>query len=114
MAIAIVAMLANNNYAFAQTAPDSLKIVQIRVKGITCNGDMPVIKKKLVHGEGIEEASFTEAKDGAVTFTVHYHTSAITEKEILKIIEAAPSCDNPDLYPYKTKTITENQKGRKK
>jgi hypothetical protein len=66
---------------------------------------MPLIKKKLINQEGIDEVSYTEAKGGAVTFSVKYHSSLITEKKVREMIEAAPSCDNPNLYPYKTKTI---------
>jgi len=111
MIVAFIAMIAPNT-AFAQQ-PDSLKTATIKVDGITCNGDMPVIKKKLVNGDGIEDVSFTEAKNGSVTFTVSYHSSAISEKEILMLIEAAPSCDNPTLYPYKTKPLDEDKKRKK-
>lgn len=98
---------------FGQSANDSLKTATIKVSGITCNGDMTVIKKKLINKDGIDEVSFSEAKNGVVTFTVKYHSSITSELNIRKIIEAAPSCDNPDLYPYKTKSvITDNKKAK--
>lgn len=102
--IAIVAT-ATCTTAFGQTTPDTVKTATIKVSGISCNGDMPLIKKKLINQEGIDEVSFSEAKGGAVTFTVKYHSSITTEKKIREWIEAAPSCDNPNLYPYKTKAI---------
>lgn len=105
----LVCMLTYAN-TFSQTATDSLLTTKIKVSGITCNGDMTVIKKKLINREGIDEVTFTEAKRGEVTFTVKYHSSITTEKKILEWIEAAPSCDNPDLYPYKTKTLINKQK----
>ena len=91
--------------SFGQTASDTLKTATIKVSGISCNGDMPLIKKKLINQEGIDEVNFSAAKGGAVTFTVKYHSSITTEKKIREWIEAAPSCDNPNLYPYKAKTI---------
>jgi copper chaperone CopZ len=103
--IALVAV-ATGTTAFGQSSTDTTKIATIKVSGITCNGDMDQIKKKLVNSEGIDEATFTEAKSGVVTFTVKYHTSIITEKKIREKVEAAPSCDNPKLFPYKAKSIT--------
>ncbi len=101
----VLLAITNCNTALSQATADSLKTVTIKVSGITCNGDMTVIKKKLINRDGIDEVSFTEAKKGEVTFTVKYHSSITNEKQIREWIEAAPSCDNPDLYPYKTKTI---------
>lgn len=97
--------IAITNTVIAQTGADTLKTATIKVSGITCNGDMPVIRKKLLNQEGIDEAAFSAAKSGAVTFTVKYHSAIITEKKIREVIEGAPSCDNPNLYPYKVKTF---------
>lgn len=102
--IAIVAITTCTT-TFGQTTADTLKTATIKVSGISCNGDMPLIKKKLINHDGIDEVSFAEAKSGAVTFTVKYHSSITTEKKIREWIEAAPSCDNPNLYPYKAKEI---------
>lgn len=88
----------------AQT--DTLKTATITVKGITCNGDMPVIKKKLLNQEGIDEAEYSEAKSGAVVFTVKYHSAVTGEEAIRKTIEAAPSCDRPKEFPYKVKQFS--------
>ena len=89
---------------------DAYLSANFKVSGSTCSGDMPVIKKKLINQEGIDEVSFTDAKNGIVTFTVKYHSSVITEKRIREIIESAPSCDRPDEYPYKAKSISPEPK----
>lgn len=94
----------------AQVIADSIKTAEINIKGITCTGDMPVIKKKLINSEGIDEVVFSEVKSGSVLFTIKYHTSFITEKKICEIIESAPSCDNPGIYPYKAKIPVKNLK----
>lgn len=96
--------------AFGQSNADAYLTAQFKVSGITCSGDMPVIKKKLINQEGIDEVSFTEAKNGVVTFTVKYHSSVISEKRVREMIEAAPSCDRPDEYPYKAKSIVPQPK----
>ena len=107
--IALVAITIGTT-AFGQSTTDTLKSATIKVSGISCNGDMPLIKKKLINQEGIDEVNFTEAKDGAVTFSVKYHSSMTTEKKIRVVIEAVPSCDNPNLYPFKTKTLNSKTK----
>ncbi len=107
--IAVMAITAVTS-AFGQSTTDTLKTATIKVSGISCNGDMPLIKKKLINQAGIDEASYTEAKGGAVTFSVKYHSSIATEKKIREIIEAAPSCDNPNLFPYKTKLLNPEPK----
>lgn len=103
--IIILAAFASGS-VFGQSTNDTLKITTIKVSGISCNGDMPLIKKKLINQEGVDEVNYTEAKSGSVTFTIKYHTSIITEKKIREIIEASPSCDNPNVFPYKTKPVT--------
>ncbi|HXH18519.1 MAG TPA: heavy metal-associated domain-containing protein [Chitinophagales bacterium] len=103
--VIMLAAIAAANTGIAQTAADTLKTATIKVSGITCNGDMPVIKKRLLNQEGIDEAAFSAAKSGAVTFTVKYHSAIITEKKIREVIEGAPSCDNPSLFPYKVKAF---------
>ena len=107
-----LSILISSQSVTGQSTSDSLKTASIKVSGITCNGDMPIIKKKLINLEGTESVTFTEAKNGVVTFTVEYHTSVITEERILKEIEAAPSCDNPNSFPYKTKPLSPRPKNQ--
>ena len=93
-----------SNKSIAQTT-DTLKIAKVKVKGITCTMDLPIIKKKLVNQEGIDEVTYSEVKSEAVFFTVKYHTSVISEKQIRATIEAAPSCEDPNELPYKVKSF---------
>jgi copper chaperone CopZ len=95
---------------YGQAVPDTLKTATLKVTGITCQGDMPVIKKKLINQDGIDEVEFTEAKGGMSAFTVRYHTSVIGEAEILALIESSPCCDNPNEFPYKAKAVAAKPK----
>lgn len=92
--------------AYGATASDTVKTATIKVTGITCNGDMPTIKKKLINEDGVEEITFTNpTKAGEVTFTVKYFPSVITEKRIREVMESTPGCDNPEERPYKVKSF---------
>jgi copper chaperone CopZ len=93
----------------AQTA-DSLVTTTIKVVNLHCNNDMPTIKKQLQNQEGVDEISFTEINGDKSVFTISYHTSAITQSQIEKVIESTPGCDDPYSRPYKVK----KQANRKK
>ena len=100
----IFIMLGVINSAKAQ-ANDTLKTATIKIKGISCTMDLPIIKKKLVNEEGIDDVTYSELKSEAVFFTVKYHTAIITEQQIRSAIENAPSCDDPSEKPYKVKSF---------
>lgn len=108
--LATLCLVFSCSIAFSQSGADAYLTAQFKVSGITCSGDMPVIKKKLINQEGIDEVAFTEAKNGVVTFTIKYHSAVISEKRIREVIESAPSCDRPDEYPYKAKFLTPDPK----
>ena len=88
---------------------DTIKVATISVKGISCAMDLPIIKKKLINQEGVDEVTFSDVKNTQVLFTVSYHPSLITELQIKTAIEAAPSCDRPKETPYKVKSFTINK-----
>ncbi len=96
----------------AQTQADSVKTYIIKVTGIGCDGDMTVIKKKLINQEGIDEVTFTDKKSGASQFTIVFHPFYISESKIKEIVESAPCCDNPDEFPYKVKPVKTKIKGK--
>lgn len=104
MLLAMV-LIAVNNSASAQISHDSVNTVVIKVGGIGCEGDMTIIKKKLINQEGIDEVTFTAKKNEASTFSIIYHQAIITEKKIHELIESAPCCDNPNEFPYKAKIV---------
>jgi copper chaperone CopZ len=88
-----------------QATEEGLKTATVKIGGITCEKDLPIIKKKLVDQEGVEEVNWSDIKGGMVTFQVRYHSAAAGEEEIKAAIEAAPSCDRPDVFPYRVKQI---------
>lgn len=98
------------NKVSGQTVVDTVKTTTIKVNGISCNGDMPLIKKKLINQEGIDEVTFSEIKNEAVIFTIKFHSSVINEQKIEELIEGAPSCDDPALFPYKAKPFIPKSK----
>lgn len=91
--------------SFGQNPKDTLKTISVKITGITCEGDLPIIKKKLINQPGVDEVTYEKAKTDTVNFVIKYHTSAIDEKKIRKTIEAAPSCDYPGVFPYKVKEL---------
>ena len=102
--ISILILFVFGNISYSQTKADTVTAT-IKIGGITCNMDLPIIKKKLINQDGVDEATYSEAKSGSVIFTVKYHPAIIAEKKIQEVIEAAPSCDNPNELPYKVKSF---------
>lgn len=104
-AIIIMAMISDKSI-FARPVADTPKVTISKVSGISRNSDLPLIKKKLVNEEGIDEVTYAEAKSGPDTFTVACHSPFITAQKIRERIEAAPGCDNPNVFPYKISPLT--------
>jgi copper chaperone CopZ len=99
--IALITFAVSNNSS-GQTTTDTVKTATVKVIGITCKLEESDIKKKLLSQEGIDETTYSS---GTGIFTVKYHSSTITEKKISEVIEASPSCENPNQFPYKVKSI---------
>ena len=72
---------------------------------------MPTIKKRLLNQDGIDEVVFTDRRDEHSTFTVTYHSSAITQAAIEKAVESTPGCDDPSEKPYR---VTKERPRKKK
>lgn len=90
--------------AQAQTKQtDSVQSVHIKVGNLTCNGDMPTIKKQLLNQEGIDEVSFTPRANGMSSFTILFHAGVTNKKAIEKVIETTPGCDDKSTTPYRVK-----------
>ncbi len=90
--------------AAAQTSgKDSTQSIEIKVGNLTCNGDMPTIKKKLLNQEGIDEVSFTPRANGVSSFTILYQAGITNKKAIEKLIESTPGCDDKSTTPYRVK-----------
>ncbi|MCF8449937.1 MAG: hypothetical protein K9G49_08720 [Taibaiella sp.] len=110
--IIVVAAAFYTQKAAAQTSIDSIKKVQIKVKNLHCNNDMPTIKKRLINQDGIDEVTFTDISSGTSVFTVTYHSSITNQELIEKNIESTPGCDNKDETPYKVKRENTRKKDR--
>ena len=102
MAVLFVCMLYTYDAA-AQTADNNSLTTEIKVTNLTCNGDMPTIKKQLLNQDGITAVNFTERKNGSSTFSIAYQKDVADKKGIIKIIETTPGCDDKTSTPYKVK-----------
>ena len=105
----LLTYIANAQNTVSST-PDTLKTLVIKVAGFDCSGDLSGIKTKLINHEGIDACTYTDAG----TFTVQYHTSVVNEKRLKEVIEKLPSCDNPNVYPYKAKMVKVKTKNKKR
>lgn len=82
---------------------ESVATAEVKVTNLTCNGDMPTIKKQLLNQDGITEVTFTPRANNASTFTVQYQAGVTDRKGIIKVIETTPGCDDKSSTPYKVK-----------
>lgn len=91
-------------HSFAQAKPgtDSLKTITVKVKGVTCKGDLKTIAGNVEEIKGVK--SCKPLKMGATSsFVVDYNPSVASEKDIFKAIEDTEGCENPNDRPYKVK-----------
>lgn len=86
-----------------QVAGDTATIARLTITNLTCNGDMPTIKKQLLNQDGITDVNFTPRSNGASTFTIQFEPGITDRKGIIKIIETTPGCDDKSSTPYKVK-----------
>jgi copper chaperone CopZ len=81
---------------------DSLVSITLKVKGITCSMDLNMISANVEKLTGVQACK--PSKQGTTTsFIISYRPSAVSDKEIIKVIEGTGSCENPDERPYKVK-----------
>lgn len=103
-ALAIVAMcLVFSNNSIAQSASHNADSTILKVTNLTCNGDMPTIKKQLLNQDGIIDVSYTPRVNNGATFTVKYLKEVTDRKGIVTIVETTPGCDDKSSTPYKVK-----------
>lgn len=98
--VAAIAACSYSSVACAQQ-PDSVKTATIQVINLHCANDMPTIKKRLLNQDGIDDVTFTPLRYESSSFTIHYHTAVTSVREIEKLIESTPDCENPNEYPYR-------------
>ncbi len=88
---------------FAQSKASEPKKALVQVVNLTCDGDMPTIKKQLINQDGIESVEFTKRASGSSQFTILFNTDVITLDQIHKTIEKTPGCDDKSTTPYRVK-----------
>ena len=93
---------AQNSAQNNTTSADSIKTIQVKVKGITCGNDLKTIAGNVEKLKGV--SSCKTGKMGATSsFEVKYNPAKINEKEIYAAIENTSGCENPNDRPYKVK-----------
>jgi copper chaperone CopZ len=99
----VAALFFISNTAFSQTTDTKqLKSATIKVKGVTCSGDLKTIAGNVEKLEGV--ASCVAEKPGATTiFEVKFNPTQVTEKQIYAAIEGTEGCKDPRDRPYKVK-----------
>lgn len=86
-----------------QTGSDSLITTELKVFKLSCDGDMPTIKKQLLNQDGVMEVNFTARVNGSSTFIVKYLPGITDRSGIVRTIEATPGCDDKSSKPYRVK-----------
>ena len=98
--------------ASAQTSKDQpttvaqtqkLQTIKLKVGGITCSGDIKDIQKVVSKMEGVTSCKPVGKLSPTSVFEVSFNPAVVSEKEIRKVVEDTPGCDNPDEKPYKVK-----------
>ena len=94
-----------NSYSQINTIQktDSIKIITVKVGGITCGHDLTIIKNNVEKKNGILTCTIIGKPAATSSFEIKYNPSIISLEAIYREIENSPSCDYPDQKPYKVK-----------
>ena len=89
----------------ASTTEDNIKdtTITVKVSGVTCGGDLPVICKYVQAEKGILEIKSVGKPAAVSTFEVKYDPAVITFEQVVAKLEDSPSCDAPKTKPFKVK-----------
>jgi copper chaperone CopZ len=94
-----------NTQINAQNIPqlnDSIKTITVKVKGVTCAGDLKTIATNVEKLSGVTQCK--TGKMGATSsFDVSYNPLKVNIKDINAAIESTGGCENPNDRPYKVK-----------
>ncbi len=95
--------ISTKNYAQNSTQnSDSSKTITVKVKGVTCSGDLKTIASNVEKVEGVSTCK--TGKMGATSsFEVKYNPKKANIKDIHSAIENTGGCENPNDRPYKVK-----------
>lgn len=112
LTVTLALTLAASTSSFAQTAKDQptpaaqtqkLQTIKIKVSGITCSGDCKDIEKAVGKANGVTSSKLVSKPSATSAFEITFDPTVVSEKEIRKIVEATPGCENPNDRPYKVK-----------
>lgn len=104
IATVVVALVFTGTSAAQTTSANAADTtVTVKVAGITCGSDLPLINNRVKKEEGVVECKAVGKASASTTFEVTYDPAVISHKEVVAAIEDAPSCDFPDQKPYKVK-----------
>ena len=81
----------------AQT--QNVQTIKLKVGGITCSGDIKDIQKAVTKMDGVTNCKQVGKLSPTSVFEVTFNPAEISEKEIRKLIEVTPGCDNPNEKP---------------
>ena len=104
-ALAFTAMQVCSNPAslLAQTVFSKDTTVDIKVTGIICGMDVPLINDRVKKETGVKDCKAV-SKPGATTqFKITYNPTEISYQKVMEAVEDAPSCEDPKDRPYKVK-----------
>lgn len=102
----LAAFLLTAATANAQTAPATpnkdFKTITLKVKGVTCAGDLKDISASVEKLEGV--ISCKALKGGPTSsFEVTFNPAIVSEATIHAAVESTAGCENPADRPYKVK-----------
>lgn len=81
---------------------DTSQTIVVKVKGVTCAGDLKTIASNVEKVEGVSTCK--TGKMGATSsFEIKYNPKKANIKDIHSAIENTGGCENPNDRPYKVK-----------
>lgn len=90
------------NKTVAQT--QKIQTIKLKVGGVTCSGDCKDIQKVVGKMNGVTSCKQIGKPASTSVFEVSFDPSVVTEKDIRKMVEDTPSCDDPNVRSYKVKS----------
>jgi len=81
----------------------TLQTVKLKVSGITCSADCKDIQKAVSEINGVTSCKQAGKPTATSVFVVTFDPAVVTEKEIYKVVEDTPGCEDADDRPYKVK-----------
>jgi copper chaperone CopZ len=99
-------------FAFVQTSYSQTKdntqtendtTITIRVAGITCGNDLPIICKRVNKEKGVADCIASSEAGATTKFNVTYNPELISYQQIVDAVQDAPSCNYPNEKPYRVK-----------